>query len=58
MTKEEAFKARKLAEQAEDRERMARIVKRHLRPAPRKTSTRGEAENQAAAAIVTEALKG
>ena len=58
MTKEEEFKARKLAEQAEDRERMARIVKRHLRPAPRETTPRGEKENQATAAIVREAPKG
>lgn len=34
-------KAQKLAEEAEDRERMARIVKRHEKPA-KKTTTRQE----------------
>jgi hypothetical protein len=39
MTKEEESKARKREEQAADRERMIRILKRHQKPAPRKKAT-------------------
>jgi hypothetical protein len=46
-------KAKKLAEEAEDRERMARIVKRHQKPA--KKETRREDVDQPATMIVREA---
>jgi hypothetical protein len=53
MNNEETYKAKKLAEQAKDRERMARIVKEDKREA-----TRQEDVNQAAARIATEGTEG
>jgi hypothetical protein len=52
MNNEQANKAKKLAEQAKDRERMARIVKEE-----RQKTTRHEDVNQAAARIVREATE-
>jgi hypothetical protein len=48
-------KAKKLAEEAEDRERMARILKRHEKPAKKKT-TRQEDASQPAPPIAREAV--
>jgi hypothetical protein len=48
-------KDKKRAEEAEDRERMARIVKRHQKPAARKKTARPAEANQAPARIVREA---
>lgn len=48
MDNEETRKAKKLLEQAEDRERMARIVKRHEKPSERKTTPREEVHQEAA----------
>ena len=53
---EEELKARKLAERAKDRERMARIVKRHEKPIPRETTTRQEDVSPPVARIVREAI--
>jgi hypothetical protein len=50
-------KAKKAAEQAEDRERMSRIVKRH-EAAKKKPSGPREDFSQAAARIVKEATDG
>lgn len=44
-------KAKKLAEEAEDRERMARIVKRHQKP----TKKEIRPDDQVAATVVSEA---
>ena len=46
-------KAKKLAEEAEDRERMARILKRHQKPA--KKETRRKEVSQALAQSIREA---
>ncbi|HEU5415308.1 MAG TPA: hypothetical protein VFW31_16190 [Candidatus Angelobacter sp.] len=46
-------KAKKLAEEAEDRERMARILKRHQKPA--KKETRRKEVSQALAQTIREA---
>ena len=53
MNNEETYKAKKLAEQAKDRERMARIVNEDKRK-----PTRQEDVNQAAARIATEGTEG
>ena len=55
MDSPEARKAKKLLEQAEDRERMARIVKRHQKPAQK--TTRQQDANQAAAQVIREATE-
>jgi len=55
MDNPETRKAKKLLEQAEDRERMARIVKRHQKPAQK--TTRQQEANQAAAQIIREATE-
>ncbi len=56
MENEQTRKAKKLLEQAQDRERMARIVKRHEKPAQKKTT--GEKDsNQAAAPAVREGVE-
>jgi hypothetical protein len=54
MDNEETRKAKKLLEQAEDRERMARIVKRHQKPAEKETRRK---ESQAAAPIIRKATE-
>jgi hypothetical protein len=46
MDNEESRKAKKLLEQAEDRERMARILKRHQAPAKKETLREEEKVNQ------------
>lgn len=56
MDNEETRKAKKLLEQAEDRKRMARIVKRHEKRAQKKTSSQEEI-NQTAAHILREATE-
>jgi hypothetical protein len=48
-------KAKKLAEEAADRERMARILKRHQKPA--KKETRRKEISQAAPQIIREATE-
>jgi hypothetical protein len=48
-------KAKKLAEEAEDRERMARILKRHQKPA--KKETRVKEISQAVAQTIKEATE-
>jgi hypothetical protein len=53
MNNEETYKAKKLAEQAKDRERMARILKEDKGKA-----TRQEDVNPAAARIATEGTEG
>ena len=55
MDNPETRKAKKLLEQAEDRERMARIVKRHQKPAQK--TTRQQDANQAAAQVIREATE-
>ncbi|HST80027.1 MAG TPA: hypothetical protein VLN58_16190 [Verrucomicrobiae bacterium] len=56
MENEQTRKAKKLLEQAQDRERMARIVKRHEKPAQKKT-TAEKGSNQAAAPAVREGVE-
>jgi hypothetical protein len=53
MNNEETYKAKKLAEQAKDRERMARIVKEDKRK-----PNRQEDVNQAAARVAMEGIEG
>ena len=55
MDNEETQKAKKLLEQAEDRERMARILKRHQNPAKKETPR--QEVNQAAAQVIREATE-